>query len=310
MAPMVRRRGILGGIALVGAGVAVAIIVSRAERGRVELAATPAGVNTDRTQDSAPARDTSEVAAVSAAVGSPKSEQGWSLRGRLLRYPDPEALEPTQPAAGALLRLSFDEDTAVPRSDFAPREVRSGSEGRFEFTGVPGKAWYRLLVDAEGCALRAVGFELPELEDPGTKEIPDIVLDEPQRLEVVVKAPNGHPVECETATARFDTAHEEGSHAQLPLEQEPIEAERRGGGEYVFERLARGTHLVLAEAKGRGEAIESVRVPHPGVLELQLEPEISRVISGTIRSANGEPIPGAIVENAEGKKVRADDQGH
>ena len=305
MASMVRRRGILGGIALVGAGVALVLIASRAEREREELA--PAAVVADRTQDSAPVRDTSEVAVVSAAVASPKSEQGWTLRGRLMRYPDPEALEPTQPAAGALLRLSPGDDTKEPRPDFVPREVRSGSDGRFEFAGVPGKAEYRLDVDAHGSGLEALVFQLPEIAEAGTKEIPDIVLEEPERLVVVVKGPKRLALETVKVSASSTSGLEKSRPGELEAQSRDVDAELREGGQFVFERLPRGFVYVVATAPGFVSDSGHVRVPHSDVFELRLLE--GETISGTVRSTKGVPIPGATVREPGGERTQTDDEG-
>ena len=304
MESMVRRRGILGGIAVVGAGVAVFFTVSRSGRERETVSGDPGQPHQEGITDSAHAPDSSvrTEPTVSASV----LEHGWTLRGRLLRYPDPEALEPTIPAEGALIRLSLREDAEEPKLEFAPREARSGSDGRFELIGVPGKAEYRLLVDAEGCALRAVGFELPDLEEPGTKELPDIVLEEPERLAVIIEAPDGRATECERVTAVLGSEHEKGTDAQLQVEQEPIGAKHLGGGTYVFERLSRGTHVVFADARGYGGAARDLRLPHPDVLVLRLRR--GQTISGTVRSTNGAPIPAATVESGS-TRVRADEQG-
>ena len=129
---MVRRRGILGGIALVGAGVAIYVIVSRGARGREELAGKASRVVPDHAQDlTRPPGDSIETKVgvdASKADTVSMNRLGWTLRGRLLRYPDAEAVEPTQPVAGALLRLSLDKDAEESKPDFAPREVRSGLE--------------------------------------------------------------------------------------------------------------------------------------------------------------------------------------
>ena len=177
MTSMVRRQGILGGIALVGAGVVVTLVVSRSGQPHREPG-NPGSVSPHQTEVAALAPDTSHETgstgdAVKAGTASTRPEQAWTLRGRLLRYPDPEALEPTLPVADALLRLTLSSHSES-KPDFAPGDVRSRPDGRFEITGVPGKASYRLLVDADGCALWALSFELPDFEEPGTKELPDI----------------------------------------------------------------------------------------------------------------------------------------
>ena len=96
MARMVRWRGILGGIALVGAGVAVLFIVSRSERGREELAGSPGhaiGVMVDgSSRASDPAAETKfEVDAVKVDTGSTTSKPGWMLR--VLKVKDAKAVD-------------------------------------------------------------------------------------------------------------------------------------------------------------------------------------------------------------------------
>ena len=305
---MVRRRWILGGIALVGAGVVVCLIVSGSERNRRELAGYPGHAILDSVDGPARASDPAAetrgaVDVVKAGTASTKSTPSWTLRGRLLRYPDSEALEPTLPVVGALLGL-----TLSPRSeskpDFVPREVRSGPEGRFEITGVPGKAEYRLLVDAAGCALQTLSLELPRLEEPRTKQVPDIVLEEPERLVVIVKGPQNRLMDGATVKAVPEWAPGNGLDEELDLYKVAIEAEPRGEGEYVFERLSRGFHRIEASLRGTAGNGARVSLPRSEVLKLVLRKGES--ISGTVRTTAGEPIPDARVWDDEDV---TDDQG-
>ena len=305
MARMVRRRGILGGIALVGAAVAVFLIASRSGRERRQLDGAGAAVqhvSADSTLESdGLAAAHSEVEALKAEAST---EHGRTIRGRLLRYPDPEALEPTQPVAGALLRLSLDEDADEENPDFGIRDVRSGPDGRFQFTDVPAKWWYRLLVDAEGFALRAVRFDLSGLEE--RKELPDIVLEEPEELVVAVKGPKGSALDTVTVSASSGSLDELLRGGELSTYSAEIEAEKREGTQFIFTRLPRGRVEVTARAPGFVSDWRESRVPNADPLELRLVK--GNEISGTVRSTEGVPLPGVTVRG-EDKRVKTDDQG-
>ena len=304
------RRGILGGMALVGAAVLVFLLVLRPERDRGELAGDPGRIIVDPTDGSARSPNTSakaqaEVTEVKADRASPTSAQGWTVRGRLLRH-SPEALEPALPVVGALLSLSLGEDAEEPKPDFAPREVRTGPDGRYEFAGVPGKANYRLDVDAEGCALQALGFELPEFDESGTKELPDIVLEEPERLVVIVKGPRGTVLVGASVEARPEWAPRKPGEGQIDLRGRAIEAKPGGEGEYVFERLPRG--LLRIEASLPGYVDDEVQITLPRAETLELVLRKGESISGIVRTTAGDPISRARVSESS-KEVQTDDGG-
>ena len=93
-----------------------------------------------------------------------------------------------------------------------------------------------------GARSRAVGFELPEVEEPGTKEIPDIVLDEPVTFVVILRGPGGalrDDGKVSAARSEFPSYSRRGNG--LRLREQRLEAERRGPGEHVFERASRGS---------------------------------------------------------------------
>ena len=282
---MSRRSAILGVVALLGAAVAALIVISgrTREENDIDREGRDASGKTNR---SAPPSATQTGAGNDGPVTAadlPREMTGWTLRGRLVRHPDPDALEPTQPVAGALVRIALGKDSGEPRPDFAPREVRSGADGRYAFEGVPGKAEYRVDVDAEGCALRAVGFELPDVQDATTKEIPEIVLDEPVRFVVILKGPGGAlrgdgRVQASRSDFRPHSRHDDA----LRLREEKLEAERQSPGELVFEGM------------GSGRPVRrSVHVPEGGSMSLDVDMDNARVW-GTITSA-GEPVPKALI---------------
>ena len=304
---MLRRRAILGGLAILGAGIAAFVLARKGDDPVREQSTF------ERTGEAPPARKTADGAedGATAAVLTPLDRTGWTLRGRLVRYPDPDALEPTQPVAGALVRIALGEDSGEPRPDFAPREVRSGADGRYAFEGMPGKAKYRLDVDAEGCALRAVGFELGDAAASETKEIPDIVLDEPARLVVIVRGPGG--------TLRDDgrvvVSKHEGPFDSIPEDtlvarEEDIDVPRHGSGEHVLDRAPAGACWVSASAPGCAGRGEVVHLPSRKQLGMTLWPGLR--LSGTVRSSTGKPLAGAEVSVERcvlERQVRADAEG-
>ena len=225
---------------------------------------------------------------------APGAIAGWTLRGRILRYADPDAAEPDTPVGGALVRLDLapDPESSDPAPDFPVREVRSEPNGKFTLDSVPGKARYRLDVDADGLALRAMTLELPATVEGGAKDIPDIVLEEPAILVVHLRGPGGQPVEEGKVSAHLN----EGFHSYdepLYLWEDGCEAAHRGGGEYVLERAPRGSICVDATAPGFVDEWEIVPLPLDRALEILLRHGLR--LTGTVRSSAGEPLEGAEV---------------
>ena len=101
---------------------------------------------------------------------------------------------------------------------------------------------------------------------------------------------------------------EKSRAGQLEVHSRGIERERRGDGEYVFERLPRGFTYVVATATGFVSDWDHFWIPRSDVLELELDKGV--VISGTVRSTRGEPVPGATVRDDRGdSSVMTDDEG-
>jgi hypothetical protein len=291
---MLRRPAILGGIALLGAGViALFLLSSRTREGDDPVREDRGAI--EKTAGSAPASGTAHgPQADVAAVAMPGDGTGWTLRGRLVRYPDPDAIEPTEPVGGALVRLALSLDSKELRPDFESREVHSRPDGTFVLETVPGSARYRLDVDAKKCALRAVGFELPSIEGSATKEIPDMVLDEPASLVVHLRESNGFvrddgKVTVSRYAGPFDSLPEE----TLDAWEEELEVARRGPGEHVLDRAPSGACKVSGSAPGCVRDSVFVILPRNRPVELLLSPGFR--LSGAVRTSAGEPIEGAEV---------------
>jgi uncharacterized GH25 family protein len=219
--------------------------------------------------------------------------RGQGLRGTVVDgegLPLRDATVKLQPASSGhgmrMLRIAEGGDAA------SAVETASGSDGRFELSGLPaGK--FDLGVTRSGFAKRSVpAVEIEEGSEP--VDLGEIALQRGERVQGFVLDHEGQPVEgAEIYVGESGPMMVVMSGAGAPTEE--ADASTDPSGWFVVEDLARGSRYSLSVRRtGFVEAsVSSVDVPRSEPVEVTLRPA-SRV-SGMVLDPEGEPIPGAQV---------------
>ncbi len=235
------------------------------------------------------------IAAALLALGTMPSAQAGTISGRVVG-PD------GNPVADARVlwlpdrspvQAAADATAGVPPK--ALGETRTDAQGRFQAALDPAAGRVRLRV--EPAALPWAALDGP-FDPSESVRLPDLELPQAAAISGVVAGPDGKPI----AGAHVD------ARAAGPDRDAAFFAEAAAGSDGAF-RIANapaGALIVRIRAGGWAPASRLLRVS-PGALRLSLTR--GGAIAGTVRDADGHPVPGAFVRSLD-LAVASDANGH